>query len=264
MDMESPLPKSDYKALLDSLRRDGDAYRASILALALITLWWLLLAIFYFFPVLDITTSAAFFDRTQCPDGTAAGVVCGDFPSRLDPLLIFLRKVLFYAPSAAAIVVIIALVKALQHHGATYEPAKVRRYGLSLIAFFLGPYVLVNLLLKSFSGRPRPHQTDLFGGEQPFMPAGSFAGQCDNNCSFVSGEAAGAGWLICLIPLLPKRFRLVLASGIVAVSLITPAFRLSFGGHYLSDVVLGWLSSPVVFALVVAVFEIARVRKNAA
>ncbi|GEO84552.1 hypothetical protein GCM10007920_23020 [Ciceribacter naphthalenivorans] len=260
--MEAPLPKAEHHTLIDTLRRDPDAYHASVLALCLFTLWWLLLAIFHFVPMLDIATSAAFFQRTSCPGGTAAGIICGDFPYRLDALFMFLRKVLFYAPSAAAVVVAIALIKALQHHGATYEPAKVQRYSLSLLAFFLGPYVLVNLLLKSFSGRPRPHQTDLFGGELPFMPAGSFSGQCPNNCSFVSGEAAGAGWLICLIPLLPGRLRAIMAPGIIAASLVTPAFRLSFGGHYLSDVVLGWLSSPVVFAALVAVLEITRARKN--
>lgn len=261
--MEPPLPKPNDHVLFDAVRRDADAYRAVVLALALFAFWWLLLAIFHFFPMLDIAASAAFFKSAACPEGMAEGVVCGDFPYRLDGLFVFLRRVLFYAPSAAAVVVVIALIMALQHHGATYEPQKVRRYGLSLIAFFLGPYVLVNLLLKSFSGRPRPHQTDLFGGELPFMPAGSFSGQCENNCSFISGEAAGAGWLICLIPLLPQRLRLVMAPGIIAVSVVTPALRFSFGGHYLSDVMLGWLSSPVVFLLVVAVFEIARVRKNA-
>lgn len=258
------MPTLDHHALFDAVRRDADAYRACVLALALLTLWVLLLAIFHFAPSLDIAASAAFFERQPCAEGAAARAVCGDFPYRLDGLYLFLRKVLFYAPSAAAVIVVIALVRALQHHGATYEPQKVRRYGLSLLAFFLGPYVLVNLVLKSFSGRPRPHQTDLFGGDHPFMPAGSFSGRCENNCSFISGEAAGAGWLICLIPLLPPRLRLAFAPGIIAVSLVTPAFRLAFGGHYLSDVTLGWLSSPVVFAAVVAVFEIARVRKNAA
>lgn len=261
-EMEPPLPKPDDHVLFNAVRRDADAYRASVLALALFAAWWLLLAFFHFFPTLDIAASAAFFEPAACPEGTAQGFVCGDFPYSMDRLFVFLRKVLFYAPSAAAVVVVIALIRALQHHGATYEPRKVRRYGVALIAFLLGPYALVNLLLKSFSGRPRPHQTDLFGGELPFMPAGSFAGQCENNCSFVSGEAAGAGWLICLIPLLPQRLRLVMAPGIIAVSVVTPALRFSFGGHYLSDVMLGWLSSPVVFLLVVAVFEIARVRKN--
>jgi hypothetical protein len=148
--MEPPLPKPDRQALIEAIRRDADAYRAGVLALALLTLWCLLLAIFHFFPSLDVATSAAFFEKTACPDGTAEGVVCGDFPYRLDGLFLFLRKVLFYAPSAAAVVVLIALVMALQHHGATYEPQKVRRYGLSLIAFFLGPYVLVNLLPELF------------------------------------------------------------------------------------------------------------------
>src|SRR5690606_1953513 len=92
-----------------------------------------------------------------------------------------------------------------------------RRYSLSLLALALGPYILVNLLLKSFSGRPRPDETNLFAGDHTFMPAGSFAGQCDNNCSFVSGEAAGAGWVACLVPLLPARFRPFLAPPILAI-----------------------------------------------
>ena len=99
---------------------------------------------------------------------------------------------------------------------------KLRKVGMSKERR-VDPQILVNLLLKSYSGRPRPHQTDLFGGDLPFMPAGSFSGQCENNCSFISGEAAGAGWLICLIPLLPPRLRLALAPGIIAVSLL-PVF----------------------------------------
>ncbi|MGO8426030.1 phosphatase, partial [Rhizobium ruizarguesonis] len=35
---------------------------------------------------------------------------------------------------------------------------------------------------------------------------------------------------------------------LAAISILTPAMRLSFCAHYLSDVVLGWLSSLVVFA----------------
>ncbi|MHA7970512.1 phosphatase PAP2 family protein [Rhizobium sp. CAU 1783] len=256
------MPKQTHTTLIEAVHRDRDARRAVILALVLLSVWLLLLAAFHFLPALDVAMSAAFFEATACAEGAADGIVCGDFPYQRDTLFVFLRQVLFYIPSFAAVIVIVALIRALQHHGATFQPKKVRDHSIALLTLFLGPYVLVNLLLKSFSGRPRPHQTDVFGGELPFMPAGSFAGGCENNCSFISGEAAGAGWLICLIPLLPVKMRPVFGPALIAVSLVTPAFRVSFGGHYLSDVVLGWLSSPAVFAVLLAVFEIARVRKN--
>jgi membrane-associated phospholipid phosphatase len=80
-----------------------------------------------------------------------------------------------------------------------------------------------------------------------FMAAGNFGGSCQSNCSFISGEAASAGWLLCVIPLLPPKFRRMLAAPLIAISLATPALRVAFGGHYLSDVMLGWLLSPIVF-----------------
>ncbi|MEN9895311.1 MAG: hypothetical protein RIR97_1163 [Pseudomonadota bacterium] len=39
----------------------------------------------------------------------------------------------------------------------------------------------------------------------------------------------------------------MLAAPLIAISLATPALRVAFGGHYLSDVMLGWLLSPIVF-----------------
>lgn len=89
-------------------------------------------------------------------------------------------------------------------------------------------------------------QTDIFGGTLHFVEAGSLAGKCVSNCSFVSGEAASAGWLLCLLLFVPKSLRYALVPPVAAISILTPAMRLSFGAHYLSDVVLGWLSSLVV------------------
>jgi membrane-associated phospholipid phosphatase len=74
------------------------------------------------------------------------------------------------------------------------------------------------------------------------------AGKCVSNCSFISGEAAGVGWLLCMIVLIPQPLRSALALPLAAISFLAPAMRLAFGAHYLSDVVLGWLSSLVVFA----------------
>ncbi|MFC3165188.1 phosphatase PAP2 family protein [Ciceribacter thiooxidans] len=230
-------------------------------AVALFVLWWALLLVFYLWPDIDLSVAGAFFEPGPCTGTHTPATVCGSFPWSKDSLAVAVRKVFFYIPAAAGVLLLGILVDGLARRGAAYGAARLQQLGLSLAALLLGPYVLVNLLLKSFSGRPRPYQTDLFGGDLPFVPAGSFMGQCDNNCSFISGEAAGAGWVACLLLFLPAKLRPVLAPPILVVALVTPAMRIAFGGHYLSDVVLGWLSSLVVFTAVFAVFEIARKRK---
>jgi membrane-associated phospholipid phosphatase len=94
-----------------------------------------------------------------------------------------------------------------------------------------------------------------------FVHAGSFAGKCVSNCSFISGEAASAGWLFCLIFLIPQPARSALSLPILAVSILIPTLRVAFGGHYLSDAVLGWLSSPVIFLALFALSQTTHSRK---
>ena len=226
----------------------------------LFCLWWLLLIIFYLFPQIDISVTHAFFTLVECPPQSATGQVCGHFPYQSHGILRFLRLVLFYLPGSTALFLILLLVRAIWLHGAGFWMTKARALALALMALVLGPYLLVNIVLKSLSGRPRPYETDLFAGHLPFAPAGSFSGACHDNCSFVSGEAAGAGWVACLIPLLPAWLRPILGPPIMVVSLVTPALRIAFGGHFLSDVTLGWLSSVVIFCLVFACAEITRRR----
>lgn len=259
--MVQPALTSRLNAFYDAIVQDEQARQWTILALALVSLWFLLLLLFHFMPQLDIAVSRAFFVPATCPEASASRI-CGGFTYGRDALYAFLRKALFYAPAIGAMALVIALVHTLRRPGEPHCAKYIKNYAVSLITLLLGPYLLVNLVLKQVSERPRPYETDLFAGPLPFVPAGSFAGQCDDNCSFISGEAAGAGWLICLIFLLPERLRPVLGPAIVVVSLVTSAFRVAFGGHYLSDVLLGWLSSPVLFVLIFAVFEIARSRKN--
>jgi lipid A 4'-phosphatase len=224
--------------------------------------WWLLLAIFYVFPHLDIDVARTFFRETACGAELAAGRICGLFPYSQQWLLVMIRKFFFYLPVSVAGVILILLIRNLQHHGATYCAASTRRYTIALTAFVAGPYVLVNLILKTISGRPRPYQTDLFGGPDLFTAAGTLDGACTNNCSFISGEAAGAGWLVCLIVLLPPPLRPILGPPLFAICLIPPALRISFGGHYLSDVMLGFLSSCVVYAAVATYFQMTQPEKK--
>ncbi|TRL38634.1 phosphatase PAP2 family protein [Rhizobium straminoryzae] len=224
--------------------------------------WWVLLAVFYLFPGIDIAVAQSFFHPIDCGANTVAGRICGSFAYSSEGILIALRKFFFYLPVVVAIVILMLLLENLQHHGATYDAGKTRRYSIALTAFLLGPYVLVNLILKTISGRSRPYNTDLFGGTEFFTAAGTFHGSCVNNCSFISGEAASAGWLVCLVVLLPARLRPVVGPPLLLLCLVPASLRLSFGGHYLSDVILGFLSSAVVYAGVASYFEMTQTQKK--
>ncbi|MCM2473964.1 phosphatase PAP2 family protein [Rhizobium sp. CG5] len=232
-------------------------------ALRFAALWFLLLATFHAFPQIDIAVARFFFRPFTCLEPQASALACGHFPNAGEQILVRLRKVLFYLPSLSAVFLLWLLIECLQQHGATYQRAKTRTISLTLLSFVIGPYILVNLILKSISGRPRPNETDLFGGDLGFTAAGTFDGLCDSNCSFVSGEAAGAGWLACLVILLPARLRPVLGPPILVLSVTMAAMRVSFGGHYLSDVMLGWLLSVTVFAATFATFQLLDARRTA-
>ncbi|MFA1623857.1 phosphatase PAP2 family protein [Rhizobium mongolense] len=209
--------------------------------------WMLLLSIFHAFPAMDIAVSSFFFRGPLC--GGNAG--CGGFVFSRYESVILLRWVLYVLPylAAAAVISVIAAGALSKSIGAKIP---VRRLWLSLAALALSTGLIVNLLLKGHSGRPRPIQTNFFGGHMDFMPAGSFLGQCTSNCSFVSGEASGAGWLLCLIILLPRKARLWLGPPIAITSIATAILRVVVGAHYLSDAVLGFLMPIVVFSWLVA------------
>jgi lipid A 4'-phosphatase len=160
------------------------------------------------------------------------------------------RKILFYLPPAA----VAALALDILYRHLTTAFGQCRGFRSELIAisaYLLGPIAVVNWILKEYSGRPRPVQTFLFGGAMDFHAAGDFGGACMSNCSFVSGEAAAAGWLLCLIPLVRRFDRPALVWLLVGASAITPFLRLAMGGHYLSDVILGWLAGAISYPVIV-------------
>jgi membrane-associated phospholipid phosphatase len=104
----------------------------------------------------------------------------------------------------------------------------------------IGPGLVVNGILKEFWGRARPREILDFGGDLSFSPVWQPAGQCDGNCSFVSGEAASAFWLVCLVLVVPKAWRGVTALATLALALAVGWARMAAGGHFLSDVLLAW------------------------
>lgn len=218
-------------------------------------LWWALLAIFHLFPGLDISVSTYFFTPFGCSGPGYYGEICGAFLDSRNAVLDSLRSVFLQLPLMAAFVLLLLLLQSTARTGALLSTTEIRRVKAALVSLLIGTGLLVNLFFKTFSGRPRPRDTHLFSGSLDFASAGSFAGKCVSNCSFISGEAASAGWLFCLILLLPSRWRMKAGLPIALLSVYIPALRVSFGAHYLSDAVLGWLLSVVVFFACLAVSD---------
>lgn len=118
----------------------------------------------------------------------------------------------------------------------------------------LAPWIIVNLVFKAHSGRARPHQTDLFGGDGAFTPAWVFTDQCASNCSFVSGEVASAAWLFTAAVIAPRPYRAPIAVLAALLTLAVAMSRMAYGGHYLSDTVISATITGLVIALMAHIF----------
>jgi lipid A 4'-phosphatase len=201
-------------------------------------------ALFAAMPGWDLSVSAAAYQQGQFV-GDRGGPVHG------------LRMALWNMALILLLAAIIAL--SLGHsYGWPQRLLPMRQWNIILWGFLLGPGLVVNALLKGFSGRPRPVDTDLFGGAQPFAAVGDFSGACPANCSFVSGEVSGttAFCLGCGLLIWHHRARLggwlcaALALLLVASFGFVFAQRVASGGHYLSDALLAATLTALIFALV--------------
>ena len=105
-----------------------------------------------------------------------------------------------------------------------------------IASLLIGPGLIVESLLKTQSGRARPRDTTVFGGDDPFAPALWLADSCDRNCSFVSGHAALAFWVTAFAFLLPKAYRLHGLIAGIALGALMGLARIAEGAHFLSDV----------------------------
>jgi membrane-associated PAP2 superfamily phosphatase len=123
-----------------------------------------------------------------------------------------------------------------------------RACALIVLAIMLGPGLLVNGVLKPLWGRPRPAQTELFGGSRPYQPWWQ-PGHSGGGRSFPSGHAAMGYVLVLGICLVPRRrsawLRGFMLGGALAYGSLLGATRIIQGGHFLSDVL--WSGSLMCF-----------------
>lgn len=118
-----------------------------------------------------------------------------------------------------------------------------------LLAFALGPGLVVNGILKEFWGRARPRTLLEFGGDAVFSRAWAIAGECERNCSFVSGEAAGTFCLLAVAFIVGPRVRPYVIAAVLAFAAAVSTARLTVGAHFLSDIVIAWLLTLLVLVM---------------
>ncbi|MBB4303704.1 membrane-associated PAP2 superfamily phosphatase [Rhodobium orientis] len=195
--------------------------RAAVIATALLSLFFLLL------PDVDIAVSRLFYEP-------GAGFPLADVPFLQDlrALNRFLMRLIGVCAGGALLAWM--LIRRLRARFDVRAPV----FLLSTLA--LGPWLMVNIILKGYWGRARPVQTDVFGGESPFSNVWQIVDHCQTNCSFTSGEAASAAWLFALVFIAPVAWRRTMSIGIGLFAVAASFNRILFGGHFLSDVLLSW------------------------
>src|SRR5271166_5959349 len=209
---------------------DG-SMKALIVYLALTALT---LAIFALWPSLDLAVAHLFYDGGGFIGHETLDRLARDF-FRVTPFVVLALYVglwfakrngvrLRWAPSGRAVAFLIATIA-------------------------IGPGLIVNLGLKDHWHRPRPNQTQDFNGPNPFRPWYEDDGACRRNCSFVSGEAATGFWMVAPASVLPPPWRGPAIVAAFAFGVCASLLRMAFGGHYLSDVLLGGLVTLIIIEI---------------
>ncbi|GAB4355254.1 MAG: phosphatase PAP2 family protein [Oricola sp.] len=216
-------------------------------------LWFVLLLRFRLTPDLDLAVARRFFDAAACA-ASRHETWCSGFPYGAVPALVFIRELLHPVPAMIGIVIAVMLAVELWM-GKRWNEAGVRLKAVLVSSLVLGPGLVVNGVLKTYWGRPRPWMTEDFGGWLSFVEAGTRTDLCAANCSFVSGEAAVAGWLMCLALLLAVRRNVWAALVVGAVSVVMAGLRVVFGAHYFSDAVLAYWMTVAIFLVLAALAE---------
>ena len=212
---------------------------------ALVALLALSLTLFVLFPDLDIATSRLFYDGAIFPIANSRPIEA-------------LRRVLYAAEDLMALFTVAALMMAT-HRKAPVLNQSARDWLFQLSIFLLGPGLMVNLILKPLWGRVRPYHITDFGGPDPFTPVWTLSHQCLKNCSFPSGEMAGAMALtITLMMILHANpsanpYRLGQAAAL-SLPLVTAWQRIAAGRHFLSDILFSALAVPLIAALLALLF----------
>jgi lipid A 4'-phosphatase len=158
------------------------------------------------------------------------------FALRIYPALMLVRDIglwigtVLIAPAVAAL-----LIKLILPRRKLLVSGRAIVFLISTLA--LAPGLFVNVVLKEHWGRPRPIEVTQFGGNEHYVPWWDPRGECDKNCSFVSGDVAGAIWTMAPATLAPPQWRALAYGASLALGTGMAVVRVIQGGHFVSDTI---------------------------
>ena len=193
-------------------------------------------ALFLIWPEIDLWFSGLFYDPET-------GFAAADLPP--------LQSLRGIAEMAIWLIAVATILSVLVKLALPERPSPIAP-GSSLLlisTLITGPGLLVNGILKANWGRPRPTAVEAFGGDAPYVEVWRITDYCDGNCSFVSGEASAAIWLVTLALVVPIAWRNRTAIVALLVAGTLSLNRVAFGGHFLSDVLISWSLTLTVIAV---------------
>jgi len=181
--------------------------------------------VFGLFPNLDLAISDLFFDHAR-----------GEFAPRLATFIFYARELGRCIVGAFVVQAVVALViKLFLTQARMLMPA--RAVVLIITTFLLAPGLVANVLLKDHWGRPRPTEVTQFGGTQQFRAWWDPRGECEKNCSFVSGDGSAAFWTVAPAAVAPPAYRAIAYAAALAFGAGIGSLRVMSGGHFFSDTV---------------------------
>jgi lipid A 4'-phosphatase len=193
--------------------------------------------IFLVFPEIDLQIGRAFYAGNRAFFGQSVGWVK-------------VVRIAFAASFYCAVVAAILGVILTRDRTHTWLRLPFAHWVYLAICLAAGPGLVANLGFKDHWGRARPKDVVEFGGMKMFTPPLIRTDQCDNNCSFVSGEAASVFVPFYAIALLsPQHAPLLLAVGTVC-GLAAGLIRIALGAHFLSDVIFAGIFMLLTVVLV--------------
>jgi len=121
-----------------------------------------------------------------------------------------------------------------------------------IATIILAPGIMANVVLKEHWGRSRPIDVTQFGGNEHFVPWWDRRGDCPANCSFVSGDVAGAFWTFAPAALAPPQWRALSYVAAFALGTGMAVLRVMTGAHFPSDVVFAGVFTYLIIWIVYA------------
>ncbi len=204
-------------------------------------------------PDLDLAISAAFYDPVpkQFPLDAAAPVQWLRHGAEWVTILIIAFTLLALA------------LKLIAPQRKMLIPGRAAIFFLAALA--LGPGLVVNGILKAEWPRPRPNEVTQFGGVERFVAWWDPRSTCEYNCSFVSGEASSAFWMLAPATLVPPPWQALAYAGAILYGLAVGGLRVVMGAHFFTDVIFaGVLMFLVVWLLHGLIYRWPRTRLSEA